>query len=190
MQNFKFILVSLIVLVVIGFLGYWAIFTIEPGNVHADKQKQRDLEEQNTELTKQVNELQSQLASLQATQAEEAAQPKPETPTTPAVGMEEKPIKTPATTPTTTTSKNQTLINELQKLADDKVYMKVGSQGTRVGTVQNFLNLYNKTSTRIDNDYGATMKKNVAAFQKAQGITADGEAGPTTYLKMIAWLKK
>jgi murein L,D-transpeptidase YcbB/YkuD len=189
MQNFKFILISLIVLIVVGFGGYWAVSTIEPGGVHANKQKQKELEEQNAELAKQVTELQSQVASFQAAKAQEAAQPEPEA-TVPEVGLEEKPIvKTPTPT-TTTSSKYQTLINELQKLVDDKVYMKVGSQGTRVGTVQNFLNIYNKTSIRIDNDYGATMKKNVTAFQKAQGLTADGEAGPTTFLKMIAWLKK
>ena len=68
--------------------------------------------------------------------------------------------------------------------------MKVGSKGTRVGTVQNFLNLYNKTSKRVDNDYGKTTKTDVIAFQKAVGLTQDGETGPTTYKKMIEWLKK
>ena len=68
--------------------------------------------------------------------------------------------------------------------------MKVGSKGTRVGTVQNFLNLYFKTSKKIDNDFGATMKADVIKFQKAVGLTADGQTGPTTYLKMIDWLKK
>jgi peptidoglycan hydrolase-like protein with peptidoglycan-binding domain len=68
--------------------------------------------------------------------------------------------------------------------------MKLSSSGTRVGTVQNFLNLYNKTSNKIDNDYGASTVKSVAAFQKAQGLTADGQAGSSTFSKMISWLKK
>ncbi len=185
MENFKFILVSLIVLLAIGFVGYWAVITMEPGNVHVDKQKQKELEDQNTELAKQVSDLQNQVANLQATQTQQATQTPTTTPDTTPIGLEEKPIVKPATT-----YKYQTQINELQKLVDAKVQMKLGSIGTRVGTVQTFLNTYNKTSTRIDNDYGATMKKNVAAFQKAQGLTADGEAGPSTFSKMIAWLKK
>ncbi|HYD90300.1 MAG TPA: peptidoglycan-binding domain-containing protein, partial [Flavobacterium sp.] len=82
------------------------------------------------------------------------------------------------------------LINELQKLIDDNIFMKEKSSGTRVGTVQTFLNLYNNTSKRVDNDYGAGTKADVIKFQKAVGLTADGEAGPNTYRKMIEWLKK
>ena len=186
MENFKFILTSLIILVVVGFVGFWAVNTIEPGNVHVDRQRQKELEDQNMELAKQVADLQSQVASLQATQTKQSTQTEPDT--TP-VGLEEKPLKTTTTT-TTTSSKYASLIADIQKLVNDKVYMKVGSQGTRVGTVQTFLSIYNKTTKRIDNDYGATTKTAVAAFQKAQGLTADGEAGPTTFLKMIAWLKK
>lgn len=97
------------------------------------------------------------------------------------------------TTPDTTTPTNgqhSDLIAELQKLITDNVLMKEGSRGTRVGTVQKFLNVYNKTSGGLDNDYGAGTKTKVAAFQKAQGLTADGQAGPATYQKMIDWLNK
>jgi mannosyl-glycoprotein endo-beta-N-acetylglucosaminidase len=141
-------------------------------------------------LVKQVAELKNEVATLEAesTQQNQVASTTP----SPGVGLEEKPLSTTTPAPSTsgTSTKHQSLINELQKLADDKVYMKQGSQGTRVGTVQNFLNIYNKTSKKIDNDYGAGTKKDVAAFQKAQGLTADGEAGPTTFSKMVAWLKK
>ena len=68
--------------------------------------------------------------------------------------------------------------------------MKLKSTGTRVGTVQNFLNLYNKTSNKIDNDYGASTVASVALFQKAQGLTSDGQAGASTFNKMISWLEK
>jgi len=109
---------------------------------------------------------------------------------------EEEAVKSSTTTtpstPTTTKPvvlKNQTLINELQKLADNKVYLKLKSQGPAVGSVQKFLNLYNKTSNRIDNDYGTSTVTAVKNYQKAVGITADGETGPSTYLKMITWLK-
>lgn len=81
------------------------------------------------------------------------------------------------------------LIRRLQGLIDDNILMKEGSRGTRVGTVQEFLNLYNNTSNGIDNDYGPGTKSKVAAFQKAVGLSADGQAGPNTYKKMINWLE-
>jgi hypothetical protein len=88
------------------------------------------------------------------------------------------------------TSEHSSLISALQKLIDDKIYMKVGSRGTRVGSVQEFLNIYHTKQVRADNDYGAGTKTRVAEFQKAVGVTADGETGPQTYQKMIDWLKK
>jgi peptidoglycan hydrolase-like protein with peptidoglycan-binding domain len=67
--------------------------------------------------------------------------------------------------------------------------MKEKSQGTRVGTIQTFLNIYNNTSKKIDNDYGASTKADIIKFQKNEGLTADGGAGPSTFRKMIDWLK-
>ena len=180
MENFKFGLISIIVIGGLGLLGYWAFMTLEPGDMHSLRQEIKDLKEKNLDLEKEVARLQSELGTVAAEKDKlaEAVAPEPEKeePTTPA--------------PTTTTYKNQTLINELQKLVTDNVFMKVGSRGTRVGTIQNFLNLYNKTSKKIDNDYGTGLKTDVLNFQKAVGITADGETGPATYKKMIEWLKK
>ena len=68
--------------------------------------------------------------------------------------------------------------------------MKVGSKGTRVGTIQTFLNLYNGTSKKTDNDYGKTTKTDVANFQKKEGLSQTGETNPTVYQKMVDWLKK
>lgn len=82
------------------------------------------------------------------------------------------------------------LIADLQKLITDNVLMKKGSRGTRVGTVQEFLNIYNGTDSKIDNDYGGTTENQIKAFQKAEGIPSDGQAGPGTYTKMVDWLKK
>lgn len=176
MGNFKFILGSVVVLVVVAFVGYWAFFTIESGDTHADKQKQKQLEDRNKELEEIVVKLESEIATLKSEQE---------------IPAEITPVeKPPAPPPTATSSKYQNLINELQKLVDDNVYMKEKSQGTRVGTVQNFLNIYNKTSKKIDNDYGKGTKLDVANFQKAEGLTPDGEAGPSTFKKMIEWLKK
>lgn len=82
------------------------------------------------------------------------------------------------------------LASLLEGLIKDKVYMKQGSRGTRVGTVQKFLNVYFETSNTVDNDYGPGTKSRVADFQKDVGISADGFAGPQTYQAMINWLAK
>ena len=178
MEKLKFIILSAIVIGVIGLVGYWAVMTIEPGNAHFYKEKQEELEAKNLALELEVAELKNELLNLQADQGSAAPAPDPAPATS-----------TPPAQPSVS-SKNQTLINELQKLITDKVFMKVGSKGTRVGTVQKFLNLYNKTDKPIDNDYGPGMKTDVTNFQKAVGLTADGEAGPGTYQKMIDWLRK
>ena len=182
-DNLKFIVFSVVALVLVGLLGYWAFTTLEPGDLHVLRQEKQDLLQRNRELEKEIAALKSELGTVAAEKDKlaEAVAPKPE---------EEKPTTPPPTTTTTTTYKNQTLINELQKLVTNNVYMKVSSQGTRVGTIQKFLNLYNKTSNKVDNDYGPSLKTAITNFQKAVGITADGETGPATYKKMIEWLKK
>jgi peptidoglycan hydrolase-like protein with peptidoglycan-binding domain len=188
MDNLKFILVSLIVLVVVGIIGYWAFITIEPGDLHAEKVKEQQLEDENTALTTQITTLNTQIASLQAEQAQ-LTQPATTAPATTGTGLEEKPLPSTSTA-SGSSSKYQSLINSLQQLVTANVSMKVGSTGTRVGTIETFLNIYDKTSQKIDNDYGANTKANIANFQKAQGLTADGAAGATTFQKMIDWLNK
>lgn len=179
MENFKFGLISVIILAGLGLLGYWAFATLERGDVSVFRQKIDSLEEENYALRQEISDLKSELATAQAgqEQAEQAVNNPPA----------EEEEETPAPT---TTYKHQSLISELEKLVRDNIYMKVGSRGTRVGTVQKFLNVYNGTNKTVDNDYGAGTKTDVTAFQKAEGITADGEAGPGTFREMIAWLKK
>jgi len=177
MEKFKYGLFLAIFLAFVALIGYWAFFTLEPGSLHAEKQKQEELTKENEELRKEIESLKSEIRML--TYAEEPL-PTPQ--------AEEEPAQTE--TPASTTYKNQTLINEVQKLISDNVVMKEGSKGTRVGTVQRFLNLYNNTSKRIDNDFGPGTKTDIINFQKAEKITADGEAGPGTFQKMVDWLKK
>lgn len=181
MDNFKFILFSILVLGLLGFASYWAFSTIESGSIHVDNQKLEDLENENQKLAKQIADLERTNDLLKE---EETTLPIVQEP------IKEAPVvsTTPTTTTPQTTYKYQTLINELQKLVDRNVYLKLKSQGADVGTVQKFLVLYG-SSVKVDNDYGATTVTAVKAFQKAEKITADGETGPNTYKKMISWLK-
>ncbi len=176
MENFKFILFSIIILAGVGILGYWAVRTIEPGNTYAAKQKQIELEEKNQNLQKEIVKLKSELLALQTPKKEET--------------IVEKPTETIKTNPTPATSKYKDMIAEFEKMIKDNVLMKEKSQGTRVGTLQAFLNIYNNTSKKVDNDFGAGTKTDVINFQKAEKLLADGEAGPGTFQKMIDWLKK
>ncbi len=182
MDNVKFILVSIITLALLGLIGYWAVGTLQSGSEYKQDQKISQLEEENEELKEQLAMATEELSVFKA-------EVEPEAPV-----EEEEVVATPQTPKSTTTVKTtykyQSLINELQELIDDNIYMKLKSKGSRVGTIQEFLNLYNKTSNRVDNDFGASTKTALIAFQKKVGLTADGEAGPSTYKKMIEWLKK
>ena len=180
MDNLKFILASIFVIGILGSAGYWAFSTMESGSAHVSKQKQQELENKNEELQAEVDSLKRQVVLFELEK-----EPIPE----PIIEPETEPIKKPTTTPTTTVLKYQTLINDLQKLVDGNIYLKRKSQGSTVGSVQKFLNIYNNTSNKVDNDFGASTETAVKNFQKAQGLTADGEVGPGTFKKMISWLK-
>lgn len=171
MEKLKFTFTTILILAIIGLIGYWAVATMQTGSEHVASAKIEQLQDENDSLKSEIEDLNKELDALR---------PKIEVP------VEE----TKDQTPKPVVYKYQSLIDELQKLVNDNIYMKVGSNGTRVGTVQNFLNVYNNTSTKADNDYGAGTKKLVTAFQKAEGLTADGEAGVNTFKKMIEVLKK
>ena len=193
MENFKFALFSIFILVLIGGAGYWAFSTIESGSSHVDSQKQKELIQTNADLEKQVADLTRQISLLQTATDEQALKDQavldaqssaPIVPPTP--------TNTKTTTPTivkTTVLKYQSLINDLQKLVDGNIMLQSKSQGVAVGTLQKFLNIYNNTSNKVDNDYGPSTVTAIKNFQKAQGLTADGASGPATYKKMITWLK-
>lgn len=187
MENFKFILFSIFIIILIGLGGFWAFSTIESGSSHVDIQKQKELEDKNEELVKQVSELQRQISLLQS---EKDALLEKEAEAT-VIDTQEPPVvgSTTETKPTTPVLKYQSLINDLQKLVDGNIFLKLKSQGPAVGTLQKVLNIYNNTSNKVDNDYGPSTVTAIKNFQKAQGLTSDGEAGPNTYKKMISWLK-
>lgn len=171
MENLKFVLIAIVVLILFGLTGYWAVSSIQSGSEHVKASKLEELANENEELKKEVEKLKNELGPLRE------------------VASQEKPKEEPVVENPVVTYKNQALIDELEKLINDNIFLKSKSRGTRVGTVQKFLNIYNNTSSRIDNDYGEGTKIAVAAFQKKEGLSPDGEAGPGTFRKMIDWLK-
>jgi len=171
MDKLKFALFSVVVLLMLGLIGYWAIATLQSGNEFAASQKIEQLQKENEDLKKEAENLTNELSALRPKE-----EPKTEE-------IKQEPVQP-------TVYKYQNLINELQKLIDDNVFMKLKSGGGRVGTLQKFLNIYNNTSNKVDNDYGASTERAVKSFQKEQGLNADGQAGPGTFSQMIDWLKK
>ena len=184
MENFKFGLFSIVGIGLAGLLLFWAITSIQTGSENKSSETIAALKSENEDLKKEVVLLKSDVSTLEAQiEAGKTTNPTP-------APTEEKPAP-PKPTPTTTTPyKNQALISEFDKLVKANAYLKEKSQGAGVGSVQKFLNVYNKTSNKVDNDYGASTKTAVAVFQKKEGLTADGEAGVGTFKKMIDWLKK
>lgn len=188
MENFKFTLFSIIVLALMGGAGYWAFSSIESGSIHVSNQEKKELEKKNEELNKEVINLKKQISEIKLNNEKQTQ--KDQGVTVVETTIPSSPVPTQVKKPTTIiVSKNQSLINELQKLVDGNIYLKLKSQGTAVGVIQKFLNVYNKTSKKIDNDYGATTVTSIKNFQKAEGLTVDGEIGPGTTQKMINWLK-
>ena len=173
MEKLKFILFSIVILSLMGFVGYWSVVTLQSGTEYKVSQKVEQLEKENEDLKTEVQRQKSELGVLKSRLEE----------STPITAKEPEPTGA-------TVYKYNDLINELQKLVDSNVFLKQKSRGGNVGTVQKFLNIYNNTSNRVDNDYGASTAKLVADFQKDSGLSADGEAGKNTFIKMVDWLKK
>jgi len=179
MEDFKFVIFSIIILSILGFSGYWAFKTMESGSTHMDSQAKKELESKNEELTKEISELKNQISLLNS-EKEEQIQPE----------IEETVVNNSIKdTETKNTLKYQDLIDDLQKLVDGNIYLKNKSKGPAVGSVQEFLNAYNNTSNKVDNDYGISTSNAIKIFQKDFKLSVDGETGPNTYKKMIEWLR-
>lgn len=61
---------------------------------------------------------------------------------------------------------------------------KTGSTGSEVKQIQTRLKSWGYYSGTVDGIYGSGTKKAVTSFQKKNGLTADGVAGPTTLSKL------
>jgi len=169
METFKAYLLIVGFIGTLGFGGYWAATSL-----------QDPVRVVNTDEIKVVAQTPIQTISQNQTTTDEGENNSTET---------QEDTQTQEDTSSAASTTHSDLTARLQKLVDDVVLMKEGSRGTRVGTVQEFLNLYNNTSSSIDNDYGPGTEAKIRTFQKAVGLTSDGEAGPNTYKKMIEWLK-
>lgn len=173
MNELKYQITQFIFLALLGLGAYWALTHLDNGISYS-----RDQIVVRDDTANTADDL--PLIDDNA----EVALPTEDTPV-----IEDTPEPTETTTPTPSpdlTSAEKELVTALERLISDQIYMKVGSRGTRVGTVQKFLAYYFPTKTvSTDNDYGPGTKTLVEQFQTAEGLTADGQAGPSTYQAMI-----
>ncbi len=180
METFKSTIFSILILAIFGGAIYWSITTMQSGSGFVADQRIKQLKVENENLKKELKNSTVEPAIVVSVQPDPVSvapvDVKPQT--------ENKPVVTP------TTYKYQSLINEIQSLINKNITLKLKVTGTSVGTLQKFLNVYNKTSNKIDNDYGKSSQTLVIAFQKSQSLTANGEVNVTTFKKMIDWLKK
>lgn len=63
--------------------------------------------------------------------------------------------------------------------------IQYGSKGLIVGWVQKRLNYLGYSCGTADSDFGGNTKTAVMAFQKANGLSADGVIGPNTWRKLL-----
>lgn len=166
MSEFKYRFVNLLLLVVLGFGIYWAFTTIDNGIVYdkGDVVSEEIFAYEDSEI--------EEVELFDNTKTENIIASEDEKKEEDNLSIED-----------------QVLVERLQGLVDDRVYMKKGSNGTRVGTVQEFLNIYFNTNKSVDNDYGPGTMSDVRSFQEDESLDSDGLAGPATYQKMIEILK-
>ncbi len=167
MSEFKYRFVNLILLAALGFGIYWAFSTIDNSIIYSKdsdvitSNENIDYENSKNEEDVLFDNTKEEKKDIDINKKEEEKKLSPEI---------------------------EVLIGKLNGLTEDRVYMKKGSRGTRVGTVQEFLNIYFDTSKTIDNDYGPGTMSDIKDFQNSEGLEADGLAGPETYEKMISIL--
>jgi hypothetical protein len=168
MTDGKFQFIAAVFFIVLGAVGHWAFSSLDFGKAREVVLSDID---QIDGAAQEINDITDSLADL-TQDIEDSNTP------------EDTVIAEPVVNP------HQDLIDSLEELIDDEIYMKNGSSGTRVGTVQEFLNVFNETTGGVDNEFGSGTESKVRAFQKAVSITADGQPGPGTYQAMIDWLEE
>ena len=68
--------------------------------------------------------------------------------------------------------------------------LKKGMKGSDVSELQTWLTKFGYLNDQIDGDFGSKTKKAVEAFQKANGLTADGEYGKQSHAAMQVLIDK
>lgn len=170
MRNFFFNFVVLIVVVLSAGLGYWAVTGLDYRKAVVVNDNTVSVSLDDVVETQEPDTSGEVDLSDNVTDTDNAPNPAP-------------------APDTANNSQYADLLEGFDDLISNNIIMQRGSRGTRVGVVQDFLNIYFGTDLLVDNDYGPGTEGRVEDFQEAEGLTADGQAGPSTYRKMVEWLE-
>ncbi len=78
-------------------------------------------------------------------------------------------------------TRSQSAADTAQTAVVETAVLKQGAKGGEVKEVQRRLKLWGYYSGKVDGVFGSATKKAVIAFQKKNGLTADGVVGKATY---------
>lgn len=180
MENFKFYVVTLLLIVGAGFLGYGAISSLRDPVYYVNNEKLTTVGDMKSE-----NPDEASVADT-ATSTETAPVVATQEPTAPAAVVE-----TPKTETPPATTKNADLIARLNKISGT---LKKGSSGDSVKAVQEALNIVAKaglpTSGTGYGTFGAGTEVAVKKFQTSAKISpATGQVASKTIAALVAKLK-
>lgn len=170
MENIKFYVVTFLLIVGAGFLGYGAISSLRDPVYYVNNQTLTTVGEMKT--NNPAEEIPTDVTT-----------PVVETP------VVETPVVTePVTpTPTTSTSKNADLIARLNKISGT---LKNGSTGDSVKAVQEALNIVAKSGLPTNGTFGDKTEAAVKKFQTSVKISpATGQVASKTIAALVAKLK-
>ncbi len=176
MENFKFYVVTLLLIVGAGFLGYGAISSLRDPVYYVNNEKLTTVGDMKSENPDQVPTTDT---AAPTDTAPVTTQPEPTTPVTP--------TETPKTETPTATTKNADLIARLQKISGT---LKNGSKGDDVKAVQEALNIVAKSGLPTNGTFGAQTEAAVKKFQTSSKISpASGQVASKTIAALVAKLK-
>ena len=173
MNEFKFQITTFLLVAILAFGGYWAFTSLDRGVTYQKSDTIAQLTNNDQELPDE-----EPVVTIIDEADTDTQEPQGESDT-------DAEADTEASQEPELSAELQSLNGRLENLIRDDIFMRDGSRGTRVGTVQEFLNLYLDTQSTVDNQYGPGTISRVRQFQEDQGLSADGLAGPATYEAMI-----
>lgn len=180
MENFKFYVVTLLLIVGAGFLGYGAISSLRDPVYYVNNEKLTTVGDMKSEIpTATETPVADTTAPTDTTSITTTPEPTTTTPVTP--------TETPKTETPVATTKNADLIARLNKISGT---LKNGSKGDSVKAIQEALNIVAKSGLPTNGTFGNQTEAAVKKFQTSAKISpASGQVASKTIAALVAKLK-
>ncbi len=173
MENIKFYVVTFLLVVGAGFLGYGAISSLRDPVYYVNNQTLTTVGElkTGTPIETTTSDTTTPIVDTTASEAPVVAEP-----------------ATPAPTATSTTSKNADLIARLQKIPSGTI-LKTGSKGDDVKAVQQALNILAAAKLTVNSSFDAKTVAAVRKYQTSVKLPSTGQVSDKTLAVMVSKLK-